>query len=207
MIVPMSDLDIKALQANFKIWAEERAPGLKESKAFERYVFEQVLKDHEPADEDLDVGDFGDGDDGGVDGMYLYMSGQLIDVETPIPQAVNDVELHIIQAKFQGSFKETTIEKIESFARDLLTYNKPVSELKYLNSKARDAIATFREKYESVLGQAHSLAVFFHYACIASDIPGPNEKLWARAENLKKYVKSIVFVYRAREGGPSPVGS
>ena len=54
----MSEMDVKALDANFKIWMADRAAGLSHSKAFERYVFEQVLKDHDPADEDIDVGDF-----------------------------------------------------------------------------------------------------------------------------------------------------
>ena len=118
MIASMSEMDVKALNANFKIWIEERAVGLKPSKAFERYVFEQVLKDHDPADEDLDLGDLGEGGDGGIDGMYLYMGGQLIGEETPAPQAASDVELHVIQAKFENGFKETTVEKMEAFARD-----------------------------------------------------------------------------------------
>jgi hypothetical protein len=52
----MSEMDVKALQANFEIWKHERASGLPNYKAFERYAFEQVLKDYEPADEDLDIG-------------------------------------------------------------------------------------------------------------------------------------------------------
>jgi len=78
-------LDVRALQANFDIWMHERGAGLTKSKAFERYVFEQVLKDYDPADEDLDLGDFGSGDDGGVDGMYLYIGGQLMGPETATP--------------------------------------------------------------------------------------------------------------------------
>jgi len=93
MIAPMSEMDVKALQANFDLWCNDRAAGLTKSKAFERYVFEQVLKDHDPADEDLDVGDFGEGDDGGVDGMYLYMGGQLIGLETPAEMPESPLKL------------------------------------------------------------------------------------------------------------------
>ena len=192
MITAMSEMDVKALKANFDIWTEERAVGLKKHKAFERYVFEQVLKDHDPADEDLDIGDLGDGGDGGVDGMFLYMGGQLIGDETPAPVAASDIELHIIQAKFEPNFKETTIEKLESFAHDLLAYDKAVGEITYLNSKAKDAIRNFRTKYDQMLGRPHKLAVIFHYACIASEIPDHKDKVMARAENLKSYVKSIL---------------
>ena len=154
-------MDVKALQANFDLWCQDRAAGMKKDKAFERYVFEQILKDHDPADEDLDVGDFGEGDDLGVDGMYLYMGGQLIGLETPTPTSASDVELHIIQAKHESGFKETTVEKLESFTRDLLTYDKPVEQLTYLNSKAKDLIANFRSKYEKMLGRTHTFSIIF----------------------------------------------
>jgi hypothetical protein len=192
MIATMSEMDVKALQANFDLWCEDRAAGLTKSKAFERYVFEQVLKDHDPADEDLDVGDFGDGNNGGVDGMYLYMGGQLIGLETPAPLSASEVELHIIQAKHETGFKETTVEKLESFSRDLLSYDKPVDQLTYLNSKARDLIANFRTKYEQMLGRTHKFSIWFHYACVASEIPGAKDKIMVRAENLTRYVKSVL---------------
>ena len=44
MIASMSEMDVKAPYANFDLWCVDRAPGMKKSKAFERYVFEQVLK-------------------------------------------------------------------------------------------------------------------------------------------------------------------
>jgi hypothetical protein len=188
----MSDMDVRALEANFNNWASERAAGLRRSKAFERYVFEQVLKDHDPADEDLDVGNFGDGDDGGVDGMYLYIGGQLIGPETPVPAAASDVELHIIQAKEENGFKETVVEKLEIFARDLFAFDKPVAGLAYLNSKAKDAISNFRTKYDAILGKPHTLSIFFHYVCVAPEIPSAKDKVMIRSENLTAYVKSVL---------------
>ena len=41
----MSAHEVKLFEANFNVWKTERAAGLTESKAFERYVIEQVLKD------------------------------------------------------------------------------------------------------------------------------------------------------------------
>ena len=78
----MSELDKRALDANFDVWKAARAPELAEDKAFVRFCVEQVLKDSDLADEDLDYGDFGGGDDGGIDAMYLFMNTALITDES-----------------------------------------------------------------------------------------------------------------------------
>lgn len=195
----MSQMDVEQVKANFEIYRLERGAGLSPSRAFERYVFEQVLKNFDPADEDLDVGDFGKdkegeqlkGDDGGVDGMYLYINDILIGEETEVPPGASDVELHLIQAKSETSFKETAIEKLESFARDLFEYSRPVESTSYLNSKVKDSIANFRTKYRSVFGRPHKFRIVIHYVSLAESVPSPKEKVMMRAGNLERYIKGI----------------
>ena len=186
----MSDLDVRALETNFETWKRERAPGLSNDKAFERYTVEQVLKDADLSDEEIESGLLGGSDDGGIDAMYFFINRTLILDETEIPDPVIDVELDLVQAKYQGGFSETAVERMYSFARDLLDYAKPVDQLTYLNSIARDAIARFREKYDSVLGQRHTLFITFCYAS-KSDQPA-NDKVEKRKQNLIDFVKSRI---------------
>jgi len=42
------------------------------------------------------------------------------------------------------------------------------------------------------MGNPHTLAVHFHYACKADILPGPKDKISVRGENLKAYVKSVL---------------
>jgi hypothetical protein len=58
----MSAIDIKALEANFTKWREDRAPTLAESKAFEVYSIEQILKDADLSDDEMRAGHFGGGE-------------------------------------------------------------------------------------------------------------------------------------------------
>jgi hypothetical protein len=75
----------------------------------------------------------------------------------------------------------------------LLSYDKPVSGLTYLNSRAKDAITNFREKYnEDVMGNDHTLSITFHYACRSVTEPGPKDKVTIRANNLTNYVKGVL---------------
>jgi len=187
----MSDYDLRLFEANFKVWKMERGEGLSDSKAFERYAVEQVLNDFDLSNDAIQSGDLGAEDDGGVDAVYLFMNHTLISLETPPIVPAGPVELHLIQAKYQNNYKETTIEKLESFARDLLSYDKPVDSIRYLNSQARDAIRNFRDKYnDDVMGSPHTLSIVFHYVCKATEPPGSKDKVTHRANNLTSYVRS-----------------
>ncbi|MGA3350146.1 MAG: hypothetical protein ABSC33_14065, partial [Candidatus Sulfotelmatobacter sp.] len=156
----MSAHEVKLFEANFKVWKHDFGVGLTDSKAFERYVTEQVLKDFDLSNDAIESGDLGAEDDGGVDAVHLFMNNTHIALETPPVIPAGPIELHLIQAKYEKGFGETPVQKLESFAKDLLSYDKPVDSLKYLNSKARDAIRNFREKYnDEVMGNPHTLTV------------------------------------------------
>jgi hypothetical protein len=189
----MSAHEVKLFEANFNVWKSDRGAGLEDSKVFERYVIEQVLKDFDLSNDAIESGDCGAADDGGVDAVYLFMNNTHIALETAPIVPAGPIELHLIQAKYEKGFGETAVQKLESFAKDLLSYDKPIEELKYLNSKARDSIRNFREKYnDEVMGNPHTLSVIFHYACKAADEPGPKDKVTLRADNLVKYVKGVL---------------
>jgi hypothetical protein len=189
----VSTHEVKLFEANFNVWKADRGTGLTESKAFERYVIEQVLKDFDLSNDSIEAGDCGAEDDGGVDAVYLFMNNTHIALETAPISPAGPIELHLIQAKYEKGFAETAVQKLESFSKDLLSYDKPVDDLKYLNSKARDAIRNFREKYnDEVMGNPHTLAVIFHYACKAATEPSAKDKVTLRAQNLIKYVKSVL---------------
>src|SRR5271166_2792789 len=110
---PMSQLDIRALEANFQAWSAERVPGLPQDKAFERYSIEQILKDSELGDEEISSGIISGGDDGGVDGFYLFINQTLIQEKTVhLPTPTVSVELVVVQSKFEKGFAETAVEKL-----------------------------------------------------------------------------------------------
>jgi len=183
----MSTLDIRALETNFENWRRDRAPLMKASDAFERYSIEQILKDSELSDEEIESGILGGGDDGGVDGMYFFVNNVLIQDGTMLPDPALTAELFLVQAKFENGFGETAVDKMYSFTRDLLDYSKSVDQISYLNSVARDAISLFRDNYDKILGSAN-LTVRYYYATKSDS--QPNLKVTEREKNLKNFVRS-----------------
>lgn len=183
----MSDLDLRALEANFQRWKADRMPDSPNGDAFERYAIETVLKDYDLSDDEIDSGHIAGGDDGGVDGVYFFINRTLVQDDTDLPDPVT-VQLVLIQAKYESGFGETAIEKLQSFTRDMLDYSIPVDQLVHLNSFARDVITRFRDGYNEILGTPHALSVEYHYVT-KSDVPA-NPKVENRVRLLQVFVAS-----------------
>ena len=106
--VPLSQIDLQALDANFQTYCKERVPSLTVSKAFERYCCENILKDYVLSDEEITCGSFGNTDDGGVDAMYFFAGRKLITLDSLVPNGATTATLVIIQATTSGGgFSET----------------------------------------------------------------------------------------------------
>lgn len=182
----MSDIDIRALEANFELWQRDRGSGLEPHEAFEFYSIEQILKDSELSDEEVRYGMFGGGDDGGIDGFYFFIDRNLVTDESEIPDNAQTADLYIIQSKNSRSFTETAILKIQGFVKDLLSYEKDPSSFTYLKPDVQEAIKRFRDSYDKILGQHHELFVKFFYVTKSGDDPNP--KVLDRIESLKETV-------------------
>lgn len=115
----MSEIDVKALETNFAKWRQDRAPEEKESDAFEVYSIEQVLKDSDLSDDEINFGRFGGADDGGVDGMYLFINRALILDETVVPESAIAVDLVIVQAKQDSKRARPSTQPKENDAKQI----------------------------------------------------------------------------------------
>lgn len=191
----MSELDIKALEANFEGWRKERAPDLCKSDAFERYCIELIFRDLDPSDDEIEAGWTGGGatadrgDDGGVDGIYFLVNRRFMSDEYKLPEDILTVDLHLIQVKNEPGFGETPIVKMQAFIDDLLSYSKPVESFTYYNQKVKDRISAIREMYEAIIGKPHVFTVRCWYATRSDQDPNP--KVMQRVENLGRGLISV----------------
>jgi hypothetical protein len=122
--------------------------------------------------------------------MYFFVNRVLVDEDTEIPEPALSAELYIVQAKHAKSSSENAVDKIFTFTRDLLDFEKPVESLTYLNSLAKDCIDRFRKAYLQILGSPHALSVTVHYAIDGDASPDP--KVLSRADNLNKHVRGVL---------------
>jgi hypothetical protein len=79
----------------------QRSPSASKASFFETYVVEQVLKNADLSDEEVESGLVGDGGDGGIDGIYIFANGDLVreDFDTSTLKKNISLEVVIIQSK------------------------------------------------------------------------------------------------------------
>lgn len=89
---------------------KDNAPShLDDADLFELFAATQSLKEFQLSDEELLAGLMGGGDEGGVDGLFVFQDDRLIGDDSDRIPARRGVELtlHVIQAKRSPGFAET----------------------------------------------------------------------------------------------------
>jgi hypothetical protein len=76
-VVNMASNDRIILDEVLKQRKSEVDPSASASSYFELFTAEQVLKDFDLSYDEIDSGIVGDGGDGGIDAIYLFVNGEL----------------------------------------------------------------------------------------------------------------------------------
>lgn len=169
----------------------ELAPDISAARFFEIFTAGQILKDYDLSYEEIVSGIVGDGGNGGVDSLYLFLNGELVQDDTDFSGIRKNlsIELVIIQAKTSPGFSEAAIDRLKAFTEDLLDLSKDVSSLRSVyNGDVLAIINRFRTMYEALAARFPALTVFYCYAS-KGDVPHPN--VVRKAEALKGVVASL----------------
>lgn len=134
---------------------------------FEIFTFEQILKEYEIGYEELDYGKVGEGDDGGIDGFFFFINGDLINEEID-PSDFKQrpkLDLFIIQSKRSPTFSEGVFQKINTTIQDLFDLKKDINTLvTFYNEALIERARIFRESYLSLASKHPMLNIYYAYA-------------------------------------------
>ena len=182
--------DVLALEANFTSWRDKRFPVIpKELNVFEYYCAEQFLRSFDLSDSQIKSGLLGGPKDGGVDGMYMFVNGELTDAESELdPKTPNVVRLLILQVKEGEGFSPVAVDKLYWFTDDLLDLNR---KKKDYHSGYRQELITamllFKDKYRIIVGENPPFLVEFLY--ITKKDVAPNDDCKTSVEKVKEAVR------------------
>ena len=163
-----------------------------ESEYFEFFAASQVLKNYNLSDDELDSGIVGSGNDGGCDGLYVFLNGDLLTVDqlsTIAASKGSTLTFTIIQAKNTTSFNETTIMKWKAVTQNLLNMSNNVEDFSTrYNEDVREKFSLFREALRRLIRNQIKTQIHFYYVSLAVELH-PNVE--SQAEELKESVKGL----------------
>ncbi len=189
----------------------ERAESMEEAAAFEVFACEQILRDHDLSPDEVQAGIVAGGNDGGIDGIYVFLGDILLAEDSEVFDdgfAVSKVNVGtplsiiLIQAKRTESFAETAIDLVADSTRRLLDLGEPETDLRLLYSEALvEKIGLFRLAVQRLATRHPSINIAFHYvtrgrtadvnpkvAAKAADLANQFEKLFSEATGRAEFV-------------------
>ena len=113
---------------------------------FEFFTSSMVLKDYDLSDDEIFNGITGQGNDGGIDGFYLFINDELVTEDMieniNIPRGCS-IDLIIVQAKYASSFGEDAILKWKTTSSNLLQMGDLAQYKKRYTEKVIDNFTLF----------------------------------------------------------------
>ena len=174
----MSENDRIVLKAVLAEQKTAKAPELSDDAYFEMFTAEHILKNFDLSYDEIQSGQVGGGGDGGIDSMYTFVNGNLIEDDTDTSNLGREIksELFIIQSKMEAGFGEDTIRKFDTTFNDLFDLSRNLDEFTAVYNEDLLRLAViFRDTYTQYAARLPSLAVNFRYVTIGDEVH-PNVK-------------------------------
>lgn len=188
----MSDNDIIILNSILGQDKAQRGGSLSDTEYFEVFAFEQILKNYELSYEEILKGSIDGGDDGGIDGLFVFINDDLLDEDSDLASVRkrNPVfDVFLIQAKTSNSFSETAVEHVTTSVRSLFDLTKDMNVLRSLyNSDLISKAERFRNAYLE-LALLHPVLKFSFTYITKGDATSIHPKVREHAKTLEQVIE------------------
>jgi hypothetical protein len=170
-----------------------RLPAASQSDFFEQYVAEQILKDYDLSDEQIEYGLTGGNHDGGIDGLYTFANGELVQEDFDDTALKKNIVINvaIIQSKTSSGFNEEAINKLIAITADLFELDRNLEQYAKVYSEGiRDGANNFRRLYTAVAGRFPELHFNYFYAT-RGDSQNVHPNVRRKATDLERTVHRL----------------
>ena len=186
----MSNNEQVLIRTIFQQEKADRAPDMRDDDYFGRFASQLIMRKYDLNDSELDEGITDGPNDGGCDGIYLFVNDDLVHLDSTDFDKYkrgSEISLHLIQTKNTRGFSEDTIMKWKTFSDNLMNLEANYSSFgERYNPLVLERMDMFRNVYMKLIRKAPKLSVYFHYATTSTEVH-PN--LLAQAEELQQMVK------------------
>ena len=163
------------------------------ARFFERFTAEQILKDYKLSDDEIESGLVGGSGDGGVDGFYLFVNGDLDQEDKEYKHLKSNVTINLIifQATRHEGFRETAVGRLVLTSTDIFDLSGENLASSAYDRCLAQAIRRFHEVYKDLAHLFPTLNVDFHYASLGSK---PTKHIEHKVKRLKETVTASIEV-------------
>lgn len=166
---------------------------------FEIYSASEILKDHELSWDDINDGIVGNGGDGGIDSIYIFLNGELLQEDTDVNfnQKKNNFEIVIIQSKTSNGFQEVGVTRLRETSEDIFNLGNDLEGFtRRYNKELVDKAKLFRRTYDGLLKYFPNLVIKYYYVTQGTEIHGNvGEKVPKLEETIKKLFNNAQFSF------------
>lgn len=159
---------------------------------FEYFSANLILKSFDLSDEELEKGVIGSGNDGGCDGLFLFVNDELILDDTPLENIKKNptLDLYIIQSKFETSFKESAFDKWKNVVENLFYLDtfKNTDFSKRYNNDLLESFERFHNTFLGLITKSPKVNFKFFYVSLGNEI---HVNVKQQAEELKLKLKKL----------------
>jgi hypothetical protein len=148
-------------------------PTATDARFFEVFVAEEYLKDYALSYEEMTTGLPGGGNDGGIDGMWTFVNGDLVQEDSDFTGLRRGVQLELVvmQAKRSRGFGEEPINKLIAATENLLDLSNDLASFKdRYNADVLAASELFRDAYQKLAGSFPTLLIRFVCASLGDEV-------------------------------------
>lgn len=182
----MSSNDIILLDSTLEQKQQQTSGSLSDSDFFELFTFDQVLKNFDLSYDELLSGKVGTGGDGGIDGFFTFVNGELADEDTDFSEFKRSpiIEAFLIQAKRSPSFSEIAVERIDGTASDIFNLQNDLQDFKSVyNHLLLDRVAVFRKAFVDLAARHPRLKISYVY-CTRGDTSAMHPNVTHKSDAL-----------------------
>jgi len=145
---------------------QDSLPSADKGEVFEYFAFEQLLKDYDLSRDEIDHGWVDGRNDGGIDGLYLFINGSLLTDPLTFawPRSGAVIELYVITAKHHDTYEMRPIDSLCATAQEFfdLAIDRKDVQASYAN-KVLHIRALFAHAYQRLAAARPVLSINFVY--------------------------------------------
>lgn len=188
----MSQNDVILLNT---ILRQQKTDDSSQSDLFELFTFEQLLKNFDLSSDEIKSGKTGGGDDGGIDGFFIFLNDNLIlekEINKEEIKKNPTIDLFIIQTTEAKSFSEDVFNKISDTISSIFDLTKDLNQLKnFYNVSVIEKVGIFRDIYTGLASKYPKINIYFFYATKGSTA-NIHLKVKNKAKKLEEKTKTLL---------------